>query len=277
MRASTLGRLVLAVAIATLLAWSATGRAATLLHYDFSDGSGTTATDLSGAGNDGTLTDFADTSAGAGAFGASEGWVTGGGLSFLDDGDRSFVETSLALNALYDAGAGQNKDHTIEYLANYSGAASWTPAIGSSQDPFNGDDTFFFGVHDNQADNEVRMPGDGGGGIGPQPWSAPDTDTHHIAMTFDAATEEVEVFVDGTSVGTGARAGTSMNSDTLFRVGNTGWSSGEQWGGVMMGVAISDMKLSPADFVLTPIPEPSTLTLLLFGALASLTGLRCRR
>ncbi len=72
MRASTLGRLVLAVAIATLLAWSATGRAATLLHYDFSDGSGTTVTDLSGAGNDGTLTDFADTSAGAGDFGASD-------------------------------------------------------------------------------------------------------------------------------------------------------------------------------------------------------------
>jgi hypothetical protein len=41
--------------------------------------------------------------------------------------------------------------------------------------------------------------------------------------------------------------------------------------------AISDTKLSSADFVLTPIPEPSTLTLLLFGALAGLAGLRCRR
>ena len=235
MRASTLGRLAWLVACSALLVWSTTGRAATLLHYDFSNGSGTAATDLSGAGNDGILTGFVDTAAGTGAFGASEGWVTDGGLSFLDDSVRSFVETPLALSALYDSGADQNKNFTIEYLSDYSGAASWTPAIGSNQDPFNGTDTFFLGIHDNQANNEVRMPGGDGGTIGASPWSAPDTDIHHIAMTFDAATETVGLFVDGVATGFGARAGTNMNSSALFRVGNTGWADGEQWGGVMYG------------------------------------------
>jgi hypothetical protein len=210
----------------------------TLLHYDFTANGGTTVTDLSGQGNDGTLTDFANTSAGAGAFNVSEGWVDGGGVSFLDDSVRSFVETPLPLSDLED------KNFTVEYTANFTGTDDWAPAVASNAQPI-----FFLGVHNDQLDNEVNVPGGGGGPIGPQPWVAPDTTEHHVALTYNAETLELEVFVDEVSVGTATRVA-SMTSDVLFRIGNVGWADSEQWGGVISGVAISDVLLVPGDFVL---------------------------
>ena len=41
-----------------------------------------------------------------------------------------------------------------------------------------------------------------------------------------------------------------MTSDVLFRIGNVGWADNEQWGGVITGVAISDVLLAPGRFVL---------------------------
>ena len=73
-----------------------------VLHYDFSEGEGDTLTDLSGEGNDGTLTNFADTSAGAGDSGDS-GWMMwmmdrpeAVVLEMLDDEDA--VVASIALS-----------------------------------------------------------------------------------------------------------------------------------------------------------------------------------
>ena len=135
---------------------------------------------------------------------------------------------------------------------------------------------FFFGIDSGQTGNEVNVPGGGGGTIGAQPWTAPDPTEHHLAVTYDRETGELEVFVDGVSMGTSSR-GASMTTENLFRIANSGWAEGEQWAGVITGIAISDMKLGPRDFVLAPIPEPATLTLLLLGCLAGLGGWRCRR
>ena len=70
-----------------------------VLHYDFSEGEGATLTDLSGEGNDGTLTGFADTDAGAGDEGES-GWMSVGlesvALELLDD--EAEVVASIALS-----------------------------------------------------------------------------------------------------------------------------------------------------------------------------------
>jgi hypothetical protein len=70
-----------------------------VLHYDFSDGEGGTLTDLSREGNDGTLTGFADTSAGAGNSGDS-GWMMNRpeavALEMLDD--EGAVVASIALS-----------------------------------------------------------------------------------------------------------------------------------------------------------------------------------
>lgn len=65
-----------------------------VLHYDFSDGSGSTVYDKSVNSNDGTLKNFADTTAGAGDTGDS-GWLSDGGLKF--DGVDDYVATSTLI------------------------------------------------------------------------------------------------------------------------------------------------------------------------------------
>ena len=90
------------------------------------------------------------------------------------------------------------------------------------------------------------------------PWtSGGSSDQHHIVMTFDVSTSAVELFVDGVSQGTSAQPGLDFNSAAHFRIGNTGWTNYEQWGGVITGVAISDVKLAPGSFVLEAGTNPS--------------------
>ena len=71
-----------------------------VLHYDFSEGEGDTLTDLSGEGNDGTLTGFADTDAGAGNYPGTSGWMSVAlesvALELLDD--EAEVVASIALS-----------------------------------------------------------------------------------------------------------------------------------------------------------------------------------
>ena len=133
----------------------------TQLNYDFSGGTGTNVSDTSGNGNDGELVDFVNTSAGAGAFGTSEGWVTGGGLSFLDDTQRSFVETPLA---------GEQPAKTASpsrFTTSHGVAAGWTPAIGSNQNPFEASNTVFAGINDAGTMLHFRGPGQLDGQHGP--------------------------------------------------------------------------------------------------------------
>ncbi|MBC8218224.1 MAG: hypothetical protein H8E73_07140, partial [Planctomycetes bacterium] len=226
--------------------------AATLLRYNFSDSSGTTVTDLSGNGNHGTLVGFTNTAAGAGRFDSSEGWVTGGGLCFIDDSVRSYVDTPLNLNALPG-------DFTLEFMANYAGSSGWTPAIGSNASGCCAE-SIYFGIHNNLTDAEVRLQ-NSGGPVGLHPWSSPpDMTVYHLALVYDAATNGVEVFADGTSIGTATRPANMAGATTQFRIANTGWSSGEQWDGILFGVAISNVKLDPDSFALLTAAEPDKLS-----------------
>lgn len=213
-----------------------------LLRYDFSNGSGTTVTDASGNGRTGTLTGFTNTSAGVGSFNSSEGWVTGGGLSFLDNGVRNYVQTNLALNSL------ANSDFTIEYKASYAGATGWTPAIGSNAGTCC-TATMFLGINTNLTNNEVRLQGSSTA-IGSQPWGASSSTPHHVALVFTNSTKVVELFVDGISVGTSAFSSANMNQTSTFRIGNSGHDTTEQWDGVIYAVAISKAKLGTGTFVL---------------------------
>ncbi len=240
----------------------------TLLHYDFSNGSGDTVADLSGKGNDGNLVDFQDLSAGAGQFAVAEGWVVGGGLSFLDDDIRSFIETPLELSQLGDPGGG-TLSHTIEFLASYATSEGWTPAIGSDHRPsFSGSEAFFFGIDNSTTQVHVRTPSGDAGNVGPHPWladggSSVSRTEHHLAYVYDFDRDEIETFVDGVSAGVAA-PGLALNmsladSDIVFRLGNVGWNAAEQWGGVLKGVAISGSALAPGDFALTGGNHPTTV------------------
>ncbi len=218
----------------------------TLLHYDYGDGSGDAVTDLSGNGNDGLLVNFANTGAGAGGFGASEGWVSGGGLSFLDDAQRSYVETPLEVFELED-------NFTIELLANYASPGGWSPLIGSSQNPFSEMGTMFLGINELGTSLHFRGPGYVNN-VADNPWLVeedPQETVHHIALRFDEASGQAEIFVDGNLLGTVDRSGSDYSlAESLFRIGNTGWAAAEQWDGVIQGVAISDAYLNSTDFVL---------------------------
>ncbi|HUT33122.1 MAG TPA: PEP-CTERM sorting domain-containing protein [Planctomycetota bacterium] len=244
-------RIVLACVVAGMaLGLGDAAEATTLLCYDFSNGSGTAVTDVSGSGNHGTLTSFANTAAGAGAFGVSEGWVTGGGLSFLDDGVRSYVATPLSQSAI--AGG----SFTVEFTASADGPSGWTPAIGSDQDPFAASETVFLGADSGLTFIEVRVPPDGGGIDSPQvaqPWTLPgnqsDATQHHIAVRYDSSNSVFEVFVDGVSKGRETR-GTPVPGTSNFRIGNAAHVADAQWDGVMYGVAMSDQALAPGSFVL---------------------------
>ncbi|CAN5463755.1 hypothetical protein BH23VER1_BH23VER1_20350 [soil metagenome] len=252
-----------------------TASATTLLHYDFTEGSGTSVTDRSGSNNHGTLISFGDTSPGAGTFGITEGWVEGGGLSFLDDSVRSYVSTPLSQSAV------NGGSFTVEFTAsadrpdnpNSGGSANWTPAIGSSHGPsFSADETFFLGIDQNLSILEVRVPGLGGG-IGspdvPIPWSIPgdqsDPTAYHVALTFDATTNEFELFVDGLSMGSEFRSAL-LPAFSEFIIGNTGHQSNEQWDGVIYGVAISDERLAPSSFVLPRNPAPFVITSVIYDS-----------
>jgi len=219
----------------------------TLLHYNFGSGSGSIVTDLSGKGNDGILVGFFDTSAGAGSFDLSEGWVNGGGLSFLRGGTDNYIETPLALSEL------SGRNFTIEYTANYTGIGDNGWVAGISSDGASGVE-LFQGIQFFQANLETNLNGTGGA-TGTNPWGAAGSeDFHHIAVVYDNSAGEIEVFVDGVSEGIFPKSGIS-NLPDLVRIGSSGWSGGgEQWGGIFTGVAISTGMLAPGSFVLTAIP-----------------------
>lgn len=260
------------VVMITSNAWSAT-----LLHYNFNNGSGTTVTDLSGNGRHGTLVGFTDTSAGAGVFAQSEGWVAGGGLSTLDNGISSYVDTPLALNAL---GSGA---FTLEYRASFTApgassqggdANSFAPAIGGSHTFDNFVSLLLFGRRDNIG-LEERLPGDAASSVGAsglQPWlSGTADDVHHIALTYTPSFPtggNVRAYIDGvpanfpfpTNLPTTNFAAALGN----FRILGSGHDPNLEWDGVIHAVAISNVALAPGSFV---IPEPVSLSIICMGSL----------
>ena len=227
----------------------------TQLLYDYSNNGGTEVTDLSGNSNHGELVAFQDTTAGAGVFDSSEGWVAGGGISFQDDFTVAHVETPFELNDL-------TGDFTIEVTANYAGPTGASALIGSSHHPFDIFETAFIGQGvDGAGKNNITFLAPDTGDIeliaeSAFPWDNLTTppnveEMHHVAMVFDKTSGLAEIFVDGLSIGTVDRSVSDMasaNSDFIF--GRTGWAAGERWDGVLYGAAISDEKLASANFVL---------------------------
>jgi len=109
----------LALVGATVLFMATCGvRAADLvLHYDFNEGSGTALSDLSGTGNDGTITSD-----------AAPQWVAGvDGTALNFDGTASNTWVSGG----NDASVNITGAHSIAYWLKWDGAgASWSPLIG---------------------------------------------------------------------------------------------------------------------------------------------------
>ncbi len=186
-----------------------------LARYTFNEGSGMTASDSSGADNNGTLTNFDIASA----------WVPGfigGALNF--DGTNDFVELGDTLNfdstTPYTISAWTNRqsvgsDHTIFARADYT-----DPALQRGYwFGFSSSDTLdLFFVSDSSTGNRIRIDSTT---VFDTP-SAP----HHVAVTYDGSTMAAgaRLFVDGTeetsTVVTDALTGTTLNSASA-RIGGS--------------------------------------------------------
>lgn len=250
-----LRRTRMAAALLSVCLVAGAGEASTLLHYAFTENGGDTVADLSGNGRHGTLGGFASTNAGAGVFGASEGWVAGGGLSFLDDNvDCSYVSTPLTQGALL-----ANGSFTIEFTASADGPSGWGPAIG--RNPGFGP-SVYIGPDGWEHTTLYVNIGWWEQGTATVPWTLPgdgsDPASHHVALVFtknEGANGGVfEVFIDGVSAGTWTAADNLAAGSPTFCIGNTTLNAtrngNEQWDGVIYGVAFSDQALSPSSFVL---------------------------
>ncbi len=174
--------------------------------WRFNEGSGSTASDSSSAGNNGTLTNF-DT---------STAWVPGlvsGALTF--DGTDDFVELGDILN--FDASSpftisawtnrqAAGSDHTIFARADYT-----DPVLQRGYwFGFSSTDTLdLFLVSDSSTGNRLRIDST-------TLFNTPNT-PHHVAVTYDGSTmaSGAKLFVDGTeetvTVVSDALAGTTLN------------------------------------------------------------------
>ena len=240
----------------SLLAVPSLSSAAVVAQWSFNDGSGTTATDTLGLSN-GTLTDFADTSAGAGDAGDS-GWTSAGQLEF--DGTNEFVSTPFSLGSLI------GKSFTFETIVSHDNVSqTWSPILGQSNIGQGG--IFFFGKRAEQDEIHINIAGFGSDNTG---LSFADGQIHHLGLVFDDAADTITVFVD--SVQGYQRTGVTgtLTATSNLLIGGVSHNGAERWNGLADQVRISDTALLPAEF----IPEPSTGLLVLSGLLGFATRRR---
>ncbi len=103
-------------------------------------------------------------------------------------------------------------------------------------------------------------------------------DWHHLAVVYDATAQEIRSYLDYSLIDTFAdgaigTAGTFYTGTGDFRLGAYNTSSSVFFNGIEDRYRISEGALSPSQFML--IPEPTSVLLMAFGALALL--LRRRR
>lgn len=253
--------LVLPLAVA---ASARTAGAVVVGDYTFNDGSGTTANDSSPSNNDGTLQNFANTSAGAGDAGAS-GWTSGGGLRL--DGTDDHVTTPVAVSDFANS-------FTAESIFTYAGPANrtWTPLFGSTQTPFSANEIFYVGKTQGNTNLTLNF-----GGLANYNFATPtlfDGQPHHLAVVFDGTGDTIQTYIDGALVNTrsGVTGTYGGTGDTLL-IGASGHAAGERWIGTMDHVRVSTDVLGPGQF----IPEPGSLGASALAAAALLLRRRARR
>lgn len=230
-------RILVPAFLACGLLFGGAARAQELLAWwDFEDGSGGTASDISGNGWHGTLTDFHNTSAGAGNDVGSSGWSDAGALNFdgrsLDNttsGDT--VRTQLPFSML------AGRSFTIETIVAHNfPQTNWAPYFGQS-----GGCCFFFGrrdVFDTPTSGispiqrlHFNLNGLGGGDSSAVPIA--DGNPHHIALTFNDATDTINVYFDYANVYSQGGFGGTLNAGAIgtMWLGGVAHNQTERWNG----------------------------------------------
>ena len=99
--------------------------------------------------------------------------------------------------------------------------------------------------------------------------SISDDEWHHVAVSVDAGSDTMKVYVDSTEVRSVTNAGFTGDGGGNWKPAYIGNFSGPSAGGVLDGsmdfLRITDSVLGPADFF-SGVPEPSSMVLLALGA-----------
>ena len=263
-----------------LMAGSASAQVA---RWDFEEGSGPTASD-SVNNNTGTL---------AGT--ALPTWVTTGGepsgnaMQFHGFYDETDPENKFEITSYVDVATDTSITPNLDDLGSMT-VALW---IKDNQNYF--DSTFFptFVADGNYSAEGSWMLATDTSGWAPVGYGAvafktyhggsmktlrptltfpDDGQWHHIAATWDSATETKAVYIDGVFAGSVVQAGALVTNEVNVTIGASRDSAGvvdRNWNGQLDEVLIYDYALDAAE-IAAIVPEPMTMTLLGIGSLVLL-------
>jgi hypothetical protein len=162
-----------------------------ILAYDFSDSSGVTVTDLAGHAN-GTITNGAWKQDGYNGYGLAFGLTN----TYVD-----FANPGLA-----------NATGTVEMWVKLNSLVSATNYLLTLQQNSSNHINIY---KENASDLYITI---GDSGAVDTEWNFPDTNWHHIALSWNSG--NYEVFADGASVKTGTYSILDVDSFTIFRLGS---------------------------------------------------------
>ena len=197
-----------------------------IAHWKLDETSGSTAVDSEG-GHDGTLVN-------------GPSWTAGqldGGLQF--DGANDYVRVT------HDEALSLDQDMTFTAWANTASISGGYQVILAKDDPGNGASNYWFGIWNDDlvfgywADGgfrDVRTSASAGLTVGT--W-------HHLAATFDDASNEVRLYLDGVEVQVGSLAWEPTTETVDLWIGHS--VDGEYWDGRLDDVRIYDSVLEATE------------------------------
>ena len=269
------------VAISFGMLGATPGSGATLVgHWSLEQGSGTTAFDQSTTDNDGTLVNsptWETTGLAPVPSGTSAHLEFSGEVGNDDPGDNDEDYVSIPANAAYDFGTGtdfsvagwiKTSSDTAQNIvgqgdaANSDGGEHWELTIRP-------DGTFVAFIDDGT--NTELIDGDPSGSTATGP-TLSDGTWHHVAVTFDRDGNAIR-YVDGVAYGTDDISNVgNINNDKILAIGQRGNASGlpldSPFDGRIDDVRLYTGVLEPGEVSALAIPEPASLAMLGFGALA---------
>ena len=267
---------LLATAGASLLAIQSSS-AVLVAQYGFDEATGSIAIDSAGGDDNGTITGATRVAGIAPA--GSPGFGTGA-LSFNGTSSNK-VDLGANQDLLQNVGGA-----TLAAWVNgnsYSGSGG-NSIIGISVESNSGSARFVLQVSSGRLRAGGRDGNNGGGATqGFSSFSGPTLSIntlYHLAATVDYAANTFELFVDGTSVGSGNAANFNANATTpdtpslASFIGSNSAGNGEFFDGTIDDARIYNSILADNEIAALAVPEPSAA---LLGALGCLALLRRKR
>lgn len=212
-----------------------------------------------------------------------------GSFSFTSDTSSDNPNSSQALqitpNNFLDSTINlPNQNFTVELFAKASTTGQVVDRFDRSSiwETFDhtqtdGDGLGGFALIIDTLDNYVAGGGSGSQTVGVSASSGPDDSWRHLAFTLNNS-RVLEFFVDGISQGTAQTLGTSTPFANTLRIGSTHSPASPQnfYNGLIDDLRISDVALTPDQFLTTASAVPAPSTIGLFALTLFAIGLRRR-